>query len=168
MAPLACAIPHRQKKMIKKTYLRLALAIPLLLALGGWLLERADFANAISDFLILSMVIGGAPYLLTLIVLLAMSFKASLDRFEKWWFFSPFLMALMCGVCALGMTVFNGVTGGWEASLIPIFFAVWLMGGFYSLILGYVYVLLAAWVFVILQWAGFIRSVPNAFTLDTI
>lgn len=154
--------------MIKKTYLRLALATPLLLALGAWLFSRAGFGNIVSEFLVWSMIIGGAPYLLTLIVMLALSVKADVETFERWWFFSPFLMALMCGVCTLGMAIFNGLTTGWEVSQIAVFFAVWMMTGFYSLILGYVYVLLAAWVFVILKKAGIIHDQPNAFNLDTI
>lgn len=132
-------------------YLRCALATPALLTLATWSLERAGFPTLLGDMLVLSMAIGGVPYLLTLLVLLAISVRGRMETFEKWWFFAPVLMVLMCGVCGFGVMLYTGFSQGWEPVHVLVFLGLWMMTGTYSLILGYAYVLLAALLLVILQ-----------------
>jgi len=147
--------------MNKLTYLRCALAIPALLALAAWLLERAGFSTLLGDMLLVSMAIGGVPYVLTFAVLLVISVRGQSETFEKWWFFSPFLMLFMCGVCGFCVMIFNGYAKGWEPIQVLVFLGLWMMTGMYSLMLGYAYVLIAASVLVILQRFGVIARAPD-------
>jgi hypothetical protein len=153
--------------MEKISYLRGALTTPALLTLAAWATERAGFPTMLADVLVGSMAIGGVPYFLTLTVLLAISVRGSMETFEKWWFFSPILMVLMCGVCGFAMMVFVGFSKGWEPVHILVFLGLWMMTGMYSLILGYIYVLIAAWGLVILQRFSLITGAPNALRLST-
>jgi hypothetical protein len=153
--------------MKKISYLRSALATPALLALAAWALEHAGFPTMPGDVLMGAMVIGGVPYVLTLIVLLVISFRGRMETFEKWWFFSPVMMGWMCGVCEFGVMVFGGYSKGWEPVQVLVFLGFWMITSMYSLILGYVYVLLAAWGLVILQRFSFITGEPNALRLST-
>ena len=147
--------------MLKKTYYRALLAVPILLPLFGWLLGHAGVSIGILQFLVWSMIIGGAPFILTLIILIVVSFKVSPERFVCWCHFSPFLLVLMFGVCSLGFAIFNGFKSDWDMSLISSFFSVWLIGALYSFSLGYLYILLASVLYMVIKKVGLIEIEPE-------
>ncbi|MFL6658969.1 MAG: hypothetical protein ACJ8GW_12905 [Massilia sp.] len=146
--------------MNRITYLRAALLLPLVAGLIALLLMLTGYAPAFISFLLWSTVIGGAPLLLTLLVLLFVSFKVPLSTFERWWWFSPFLMALSCGVAVLGFAMYSGLHQGWTRAMAPDFFGVWIITGAYSLVIGYSYVLVAAMLHILLRTAGLVQREP--------
>lgn len=154
--------------MTRLNYLRAALVLPFLPPLIAWLSALAGLSNALGEFLIFSMLFGGVALLTTVAILLAASVMAKVDTFEKWWFFSPFLMALVCGICAFGASIYRGFTFGWELALIWPFLGIWLVLGIYSLIVGYVYVLFASALYVVLLKVGAIKGETIQFRLDAI
>jgi hypothetical protein len=69
-------------------------------------------------------------------------------------------MALSCGVSSVAFTVYSGLQYGWTTDLVSGLFGVWLVTGLYSLLLGYIYVLLAAISLSLFRKAGWVLPPP--------
>ncbi|MES2037978.1 MAG: hypothetical protein V4495_09080 [Pseudomonadota bacterium] len=110
----------------------------------------------LSRFLLGSLIIGGIPYLLVLLVSGFAFFRLDDDKFVFYCHFAPFVMALAFGVCAAVIMIIN------DARIdIADLFNLFMIGGLYSLLVGYFYVLLAAIIYKLLKSLKLIYSEPH-------
>ncbi|SHG64302.1 hypothetical protein [Massilia sp. CF038] len=142
--------------MKKINYLRTMLFLPFIAALAAFVLGQLGGRSEMGEFIQVSMAVGAIPLLVTIGILLYISWRSTFDSFHKWWLFAPFLMALVIIVLVFALfsirTVFS--THDW-ASLVPEF-AISMLLGFYCVIVGYAYVLPAAGVGYLLEKIGLV------------
>lgn len=143
--------------MTKVNFYRASLALPFLNGAVAAALNFAGIANDWLQFTILSMAFGGIPLLVTVLILLYISFRSTPDSFRTWWLGAPILMALVTGPCVMvvaGFTNFADTPTGMVGGVL----GWWFMIGFFSLIVGYIYIAVTLALFFLLKWAGFIHN----------
>ena len=143
--------------MTKLAYMRLALVAPFLAGACAFAFQTAGLNNMLIELIVLSVSVGAAPLLVTVAIIVYISLRSDAENFQKWWLSAPALMALICGLFALGIALHRGVSNGWDSEQLGLFAGVWFIGGMYSLIVGYAYVGLAVALYFILRWAGAVK-----------
>ena len=151
--------------MTKLTFMRLALGLPFVAGAVALALNLSGSSNMLVEFVMMSIMIGGVPLLMTIAILLFISFRSSVDNFEKWWLSAPGLMALVCGPVSLVIALYNGVRHGWHTDLIGAFVGGWFIGGMYCLLVGYLYIVMAAALYFVLRFLGGVQR-EALFRLD--
>jgi len=111
-------------------------------------------STELSQFLGWSLLVGGIPYLIVCTGLLMLSARTTTGKFFFWWAYSPFLLAALFGLFLAGVTAYSG--GGDGA--IKGFFLSWLVTSLYSLLVGYIYIGIAAAIYLVLKKLGFIHQ----------
>ncbi|MBI1771345.1 MAG: hypothetical protein HYR68_03095 [Burkholderiales bacterium] len=110
----------------------------------------------LSRFLLGSLIIGGIPYLVMLLVFGFAFFRLDENKFVFYCHFAPFVMALAFGICAAVIMIIN------DARIdIAGLFNLFMIGGLYSLLVGYFYVLLAAIIYKLLKSLKLIYTEPH-------
>ncbi|MCH8621568.1 hypothetical protein [Undibacterium sp. TS12] len=142
--------------MRKKTYYLASLLLPVILSLLTFTFAQFGTLRELSRFLVGAMIIGGIPYLLVLLMSGIVFFRLDEDKFVFYCHFSPFVMALTFGTCAAVMMIINN-----RSMDIADLFNVFIIGGLYSLLLGYAYVLLAAIIYKLLKSLKLIYTEPH-------
>lgn len=127
-----------------------------MLSLLSFACAQFGVLRELSRFLLGSLIIGGIPYLLVLLVSGFAFFRLDDDKFVFYCHFAPFVMALAFGVCAAVIMIIN------DARIdIADLFNLFMIGGLYSLLVGYFYVLLAAIIYKLLKSLKLIYSEPH-------
>ena len=140
----------------KKTYYLAALLLPIVLTLISVACAQFGVLRELSRFLIGSLFIGGIPYLLTLLVFGFVFFRLDEDKFVFYCHFAPFIMALAFGASAAVIMMINE-----KRIYIADLFNLLMIGGLYSLVVGYFYVLLAAVIYKLLKSLKLIYQKPH-------
>ncbi|MDP1978642.1 hypothetical protein [Undibacterium sp.] len=110
----------------------------------------------LSRFLVGSLFIGGIPYLLVLLMFGFAFIRLDDDKFVFYCHFAPFVMALAFGVSAAVIMMIND-----KRIDIADLFNLFMIGGLYSLLVGYFYVLLAAIIYKLLKSIKLIYVEPH-------
>ncbi|WP_186954441.1 hypothetical protein [Undibacterium umbellatum] len=110
----------------------------------------------LSRFLVGSLFIGGIPYLLVLLMFGFAFIRLDDDKFVFYCHFAPFVMALAFGVSAAVIMMIND-----KRIDIADLFNLFMIGGLYSLLVSYFYVLLAAIIYKLLKSIKLIYVEPH-------
>lgn len=140
----------------KKTYYLAALLLPIVLSLLSLACAQFGVLRDLSRFLVGSLFIGGIPYLLVLLMFGFAFIRLDDDKFVFYCHFAPFVMALAFGVSAAVIMMIND-----KRIDIADLFNLFMIGGLYSLLVSYFYVLLAAIIYKLLKSIKLIYVDPH-------
>ena len=146
--------PSGINTMKARLYFQLSFLLPIILPLLAWFTLGFDLGNGISTVLILSLVVGGFPYLLFLAGCFCWVPGKDLRSIQRFTFLAPLLFIPVFLACGFFVMLLQMRLGEELRNMID-----WVLGFSYLiLIVGYFYVILVNAGYYLLRFAGFFEG----------
>lgn len=138
--------------MTQKTYYLFALTMPLWLPLAVFPLWRSQSFLGLGVYLFCSLIYGGVPYVVFLIGVLVWARNKTGAAIQRTTVFLPVLFALWQPIALLIFSILEGSSR--ELNVAPFF----LLFALFAFVIGYAYVVIAAFGCAFLKRCGIIRD----------
>jgi hypothetical protein len=157
-------------RLTLKKYLIYVLALPLIIPAIVWglveILPSDSFLfqnNILGDIgaaLLMSLIVGGVPYVIFLIVTAIFYRNKSGRQLLEYCYFSPLIFYGIIMICGVFYLLYDIITKGFDSSIwvLQNFFSAAVIYGIYTLLIGYTYVGFAILVLFTFRKFGFIIS----------